>query len=66
MRMSSRYTTTKVLVNGRRISSIILMKVDGEFVKPKGMTNHSKRSSFNLKVVFDGVLDLAVQRYPCR
>jgi hypothetical protein len=50
--MSSRYTTTKVLVNGRRISSIILMKVAGEFFKPKGMTNHSKRPSFDLKAVF--------------
>jgi hypothetical protein len=47
--MSSRYTTTKVLVNGHRISSIILMKVVGAFVKPKGMTNHSKRPSFDLK-----------------
>jgi hypothetical protein len=53
MRISSRYTTTKVLVNGHRISSIILMKVAGEFVRPKGMTNHSKRPSFDLKAVFD-------------
>jgi hypothetical protein len=52
MRMSSRYTTTKVLVNGRRVLSIILMKVARAFVKPKGMTNHSKRPSFELKVVF--------------
>jgi hypothetical protein len=52
MRMSSRYTTTKVLVKGHRISSIILIKVVGAFVKPKGMTNHSKRPSFDLKVVF--------------
>jgi hypothetical protein len=50
--MSSRYTTTKVLVNGHRILSIILMKVVGAFVKPKGMTNHSKRPSFDLKAVF--------------
>jgi hypothetical protein len=28
------------------------MKVVGAFVKPKGMTNHSKRPSFDLKVVF--------------
>jgi hypothetical protein len=28
------------------------MKVAGAFVKPKGMTNHSKRPSFDLKVVF--------------
>jgi len=52
MRMSSIYTTTKLLVNGRRISSINLMKVAGAFVKPKGMTNHSKRPSFDLKAVF--------------
>jgi hypothetical protein len=52
IRMSSRYTTTKVLVNGHRISSIILIKVVGAFVKPKGMTNHSKRPSFELKVIF--------------
>jgi hypothetical protein len=51
MRMSSRYTTTKVFLKGHRISSIILIKVAGEFVKPKGMTNHSKRTSFDLKVV---------------
>jgi hypothetical protein len=50
--MSSRYTNKKLLVNGRRISSIILMKVAGEFVKPKGMANHSKMPSFDLKVVF--------------
>jgi hypothetical protein len=50
--MSSRYTTTKVLVNGHRILSIILMKVAREFVKPKGMTNYSKRPSFDLKAVF--------------
>jgi hypothetical protein len=28
------------------------MKVAGAFVKPKGMTNHSKRPSFDLKDVF--------------
>jgi hypothetical protein len=50
--MSFRYTTTKVSVNGHRISSIILMKVDEPFVKPKGMNNHSKRPSFDLKAVF--------------
>jgi hypothetical protein len=32
-----------------QISSIIIMKVDGAFFKPKGMTNHSKRPSFDLK-----------------
>jgi hypothetical protein len=52
MRMSSKYTTTKVIVKGCGISSIILIKVVGEFVKPKGMTNHSKIPSFDLKVVF--------------
>jgi hypothetical protein len=41
-----------VLVNGHRISYNILMKVVGEFFKTKGMTNHSKRPSFELKVVF--------------
>jgi hypothetical protein len=52
MRMSSKYTTTKLLVKGHRISSIILIRVVGEFVKPKGMTNHSKRPSFELEAVF--------------
>jgi hypothetical protein len=28
------------------------MKVAGEFVNPKGMTNHLKRLSFDLKGVF--------------
>jgi hypothetical protein len=64
--MSSRYTTTKVLVNGHRISSIILMKVAGAFVKPKGMTNHSKRPSFDLKAIFHtsvcSIEDLVVAR----
>jgi hypothetical protein len=40
------------LVNGHRISSIILMKVARAFVKPKDMTNHSKIPSFDLKEVF--------------
>jgi hypothetical protein len=53
MRISSIYTTIKVLVKGHRISSIILIKVVGAFIKPKGMTNHSKRPSFDLKAVFD-------------
>jgi hypothetical protein len=52
MRMSSKYTTTNVFVKGLKTSSINLMKVDGAFVKPKGMTNHSKRPSLDLKVVF--------------
>jgi hypothetical protein len=52
MRMSSKYTTTKELVKGLNISSINLMKVTGAFVRPKGMANHSKRPSLDLKVVF--------------
>jgi hypothetical protein len=52
MRMSSRYTTTKELVKGLNTSSINLMKVVGAFVKPKGMTDHLKRPSLDLKVVF--------------
>jgi hypothetical protein len=52
MRMSSRYTTTKESVKGLNTSSINLMKVAGAFIKPKGMTNHSKRPSLDLKVVF--------------
>jgi hypothetical protein len=46
------YTTTKVLVNVYRISSIILMKIFGSFFKPKGMNNNLKRPSFDFKVVF--------------
>jgi uncharacterized protein YdaL len=52
MKMSSKYTTTKELVKGLNTSSIALMKVDGAFFKPKGMTNHLKRPSLDLKVVF--------------
>jgi hypothetical protein len=52
MRMSSIYTTTKELLKGINTSSINLMKVVGAFVRPKGMTNHSKRPSLDLKVVF--------------
>jgi hypothetical protein len=52
MRMSSKYTTTKELVKGLNTSSINLMKVVGSFVKPKGMTNHSKIPSLDLKDVF--------------
>ena len=52
IRMSSKYTTTKELVNGRKMSSISLIKVAGAFVNPKGMTNHSKRPSLDLKAVF--------------
>jgi len=42
----------KELVKVLNTSSINLMKVVGAFVKPKGMTNHSNRSSLYLKVVF--------------
>ena len=52
IRMLSKYTTTNELVNGRKMSSISLMKVAGAFVNPKGMTNHSKRPSLDLKAVF--------------
>ena len=52
IRMSSKYTTTNELVNGRKMSSIILMKVAGAFVNPKGMTSHSKRPSLALKAIF--------------
>ena len=49
IRMSSKYTTTNELLNGRKMSSINLMKVAGAFVSPKGMTNHSKMPSLDLK-----------------
>jgi hypothetical protein len=49
--MSSIYTT-KDMVKGLNKSSINLMKVVGAFVKPKGMTIHSKRPSLDLKFVF--------------
>jgi hypothetical protein len=52
IRMSSKYTTTNELVNGRKMSSISLMKVAEAFVNPKGMTNHSKRPSLALKAIF--------------
>jgi hypothetical protein len=42
----------KGIGEGHKMSSINLMKVVGEFVKSKGMTNHSKRPSLDLKVVF--------------
>jgi hypothetical protein len=51
MRMSSKYTTTKALLKRLNTSSINLMKVAGAFVKPKGMTSHSKRPYLYLKVV---------------
>ena len=52
IRMSSKYTTTNELVNGYKMSSISLMKVVGAFVNPKGMNNHSKRPSLDLKAIF--------------
>jgi hypothetical protein len=52
MRMSSKYTTKKELIKGLNTSSINLMKVVGAFVKPKGMTNHSKRPPLYLKAIF--------------
>ena len=52
IKMSSKYTTTNELVNGRKMSSISLMKVAGAFVNTKCITNHSKRSSLALRLVF--------------
>jgi uncharacterized protein YdaL len=52
MKIPSKNTTKKYLVKVLNTSSINLMKVDGAFVNPKGMTNHSKRPSLNLKFVF--------------
>lgn len=50
--MSTKYTTMNDLVKGLKISFIILMKVVRAFINPKGMTNHSKRTSLDLNVVF--------------
>jgi len=50
--MSSKYTTMNELVKGHKIFSISFMRVAGEFVNPKGMTNHSKRPSLDLRAVF--------------
>ena len=55
MRMSSRYTTTKVLVNGCKISSIILMKVVGQRAWPtiqKGLPLTWRQSSIHLFVLW--------------
>jgi len=52
MRMPSKYTTTNELVHGCKMSSISVMKVARAFVNLKGITNHSKRPSLDLKVVF--------------
>jgi hypothetical protein len=65
MSMSSRYTTTKELVNDGKMSSIILKKVSRALVKTKGMTNQSKRPSLELKVVFHtSVCSISTQWYP--
>jgi hypothetical protein len=50
--MSSKYTTKNKLVKGLNTSSINIMKVASAFVKPKGMNNHSRKPSLDLKVVF--------------
>jgi hypothetical protein len=52
IKMSSKYTTTNELVNGRKMLSISLMKVAGAFVNLKGMTSHLKRPSLDLKALF--------------
>jgi hypothetical protein len=56
--MSSKYTNTKELVKGLNTSSINLMKVIGAFVKTKGMRNHLKIPSLDLKVVFHTLVGL--------
>ena len=43
IRISSKYTTKKEVVNGHKMSSINLMKVARAFVNSKGTTSHSKR-----------------------
>ena len=50
--MSSKFTTINELGNGHKMSSISVMKVVGAFINPKGMTNHLKRPSLDLKGVF--------------
>ena len=52
IKISSNHTNTNMLVNGYNIFSISVMKVVRECVNPEGMTNHSKRPSLALKVVF--------------
>jgi hypothetical protein len=65
MMMSSKYTTTKELVKGLNTSSINLMNLDGAFFNPKGMTNHSKRPSLDLKVVFHTLVgSMGTRWYP--
>ena len=48
----SKHTTTKELMKGSKMSSFNLMKFVGELVKMKGMTNHMKKTSLDLKEVF--------------
>jgi len=52
IRMSSKYTTTNEMVNACKMSSISFMKVSRAFINPKGIINHSKMTSFDLKVDF--------------
>ena len=52
IRMSSKYDNTNELVNGCKMSSTNLMKVVRGFINLKGMNNHSKRLSLDLKAVF--------------
>ena len=52
-------------MKGHRRSSIYLMKVVGELVKPKGMTYHSNNPSLVLKVVLHTLVDtIGVWWYP--
>jgi len=60
MRISFRYTTTKEFVNECKILSIILINVSRALVKLKGLTNHLKRPSFDLKVVFHTIVSSIV------
>jgi len=50
--MSSKYTTMNALVKRFKISSINIMKFVRAFTNLKGMTNHSKMPSLDLKAVF--------------
>ena len=57
IKILSRYTMKNLLINGRRMSSIYLMKVSCALVKLKGMSNHSKNSFLVLKDVFRTSVD---------
>ena len=50
--MSSKYTTTNLPKNARNTCFIILIKVLGAFVSPKGITNHSYNPYLVWKAVF--------------